>query len=370
MYCKKCVLPDTRPGAFLNEDGVCAACVGHEEKIKTIDWDQRKDQLEKIIEEFRGNAGNYDCLIPVSGGKDSTYQVHMIKNVYKLRPLCFTLQTPAGTELGRRNLENLVNMGVDHIGLSINPETERKFVCKALEKAGNPGLPFHMAAFASTARIAVNYKIPLVIWGESTQMEYGGDDDDRKNPYLDLNWVKKYGCCNGTTVEDWVDENLTAQDLYPYTFPSEEELAEAKVQSIFLGYYFKWDPYENFAIAKECGFQERKDGPIMGLYNFADLDCDFIVVHHFIKWYKFGVTRLFDNVSVEIRNGRMTREEGIQLIKATKVEPPRRHIACLCKFLKISEERFWEILEKFRNHDIWKQDSRGQWYMPDYLKGL
>lgn len=370
-YCKECVLPDTRPGVILNAEGVCDACVSHREKAAVIDWAERKTLFEDVVAQIRSKSNRgYDCLIPVSGGKDSTYQVHMIKNVYKLHPLCVTWKTPSRTALGQKNLDNLINLGVDHIDFTINPETERKLVYKTLVKAGTPSLTSHMASFAVVTRCAVNFKIPLVVWGESTQMEYGGTASDRHNPYLDLDWIKKYGCCNGTTAEDWVDEDLTEKELLPYSFPRAEEISGAKIQSVFLGYYFNWDPTENFKIAKKLGFQECETGPKVGLYNFADLDCNFIIIHHYIKWYKFGMVRLFDNISTEIRNKRMTRAEGIEILKKTKVEPPLEEIKILCDFLKITMEHFWEIMERHRNKNIWKKDAKGNWYLPDYLKGL
>ncbi len=370
-YCKLCVQPDTRPGIELDASGVCNACIGHEEKTAVINWAERKEQFENLIKSCQERKdGPYDCLIPVSGGKDSTYQLHVMKNIYKLNPLCVTIRTPARTELGQRNLDNLIRIGVDHIDFSINTEVERKFIYKALEKTGIVSLPFHMALFSIPLRFAAKFKIPLIVWGESTQMEYGGSASDRKNPYMDAEWVKKYGCSDGMLGEDWIDQDLSENELYPYCFPDGEELEKAKIQSVFLGYYFKWDPVKNMETARNLGFQHREEGPALGLYDFSDVDCDFIVIHHYIKWLKFGMTRLFDNISVEIRNGRMTREEGIQRIRQNEVAPPKKQISMYCDFLKIPETQFWEILETFRNHVIWKKDDKGNWYLPDFLKGM
>lgn len=368
-YCKKCVQPDTRPKIELNEEGVCNACVGHVEKTTVIDWEQRRKDFERIVEENKGR-GAYDCIVPVSGGKDSTYQVYVMKNKFKMNPLCLTINSHARTELGQANLNNLIKLGVDHIDFTTSPETERKFLYKALVKTGIVSLPFHLAMYALPLRFAINFKIPLIVWGENTAMEYGGTASDRNRGYSDRSFLIKYGAIDGTVAEDWIDEDLTARELYPYIFPSDEELAEARVQSIYLGYYYKWDPKENYEIARQHGFREQSSGPTIGLYDYADLDCSFIVIHHFIKWIKFGMTRLFDNVSVEIRNRRMTREEGIKLIKETPVKIPEKEIKILCEFLQITESHFWGVVEKNRNLKIWKKDSNGNWYMPDYLKGL
>jgi len=370
-YCKRCVQPDTRPGIILNYEGVCSACVGHEEKTKRIDWKARRRELELILNKFKakGDTG-YDCIIPVSGGKDSTYQVYMMTQVFKMRALAVTYRYADRTPLGQKNLDNLRKLGVDHIDIAPNPEVERKFIRKAFIEAGDPCLPDHLGIFSVTLRIAVNYKIPLIIWGENPQLEYGGKDEERNNPYLDRKWLSLHGCLQGKLAEDWADKDLSLKDLFIYTIPSDEELASARIQSIFLGYYLQWDPLQNYEIAKNMGFEESPDGPKMGLYDFADLDSTNIIIHHYIKLHKFGITRLHDNISVEIRSGRMTRKEGVEILKSKEERVPTYEIQQFCDYLNIKESEFWEQLEEFRNKDIWKKDTDSNWYMPNYLKGL
>ncbi len=369
-YCKKCVQPDTRPGIFLNESGICSGCVGHEEKYKKIDWNSRKKELDEIIDKFRKRGAGYDCIIPVSGGKDSTYQVYIMKKIYGMNPLAVTYRYGDRTALGQKNLDNLRNMGVDHIEISPRPDAEKKFLKKAFFEAGDPCLVDHMGIFAVTLRMAVNYKIPLIVWGESTAMEYGGTAGDRQLPYLNKQWCLKYGCLQGKAPEDWIGEELTADDMLVYMIPEDAELAGAKISSIFLGYYLPWDPLENFKTAAAAGFEKSSDGPKLGLYDFADLDSTNIVVHHYIKWFKFGMTRLFDNISVEIRNGRMTRAEGINILREKSEKTPEHEIKLFCAQIGITVEQFWLGLEKFRNLNIWKKDASGSWHIPGYLEGM
>lgn len=369
-YCSKCVQPDTRPGIFLDENNVCSACKGHNEKVSKIDWDSRAKELEIILEKYKRTDGYYDCIIPVSGGKDSTYQVYKIKKEFGLNPLAVTYKYADRTALGQKNLDNLREMGVDHIEIAPNPIAEKKFIKKAIDKTGDPCLPDHMGIFAAGLRIAVNYKIPLIIWGENSQLEYGGSATDRNNPYLDEEWLKAHGCLQGKSPESWVDDELTLQEMASFRFPTDKEMSDAKISSIFLGYYYSWDPIENYEIAKSVGFEKSKEGAKMGLYDFADLDSTNIIVHHYIKWLKFGMTRLNDNISVEIRNGRMTREEGVNILKSTPERMPIEEVEILCKYLDISEDEFWGMLEKFRNKDIWKLDKNSNWYIPSYLEGL
>ncbi len=370
-YCKKCVQPDTRPGIELSKAGVCNACIGSEEKVKKIDWVKRRRELENILKKFRSkNSSYYDCIVPVSGGKDSTYQVYMVKNVLKMNPLTVTYRYADRTRLGQKNLDNLRRLGVDHIEISPNPEVEKKFISKTFVKLGDPCIPDHMGIFAVALRVAINYKIPLIIWGENPQLEYGGTAGDRNNPFLDAKWLEEHGTLQGTMAEDWVDEDLSLNDLFIYRFPKQNELVKAKLSSIFLGYYLPWDPVDNYKIAKRVGFKKSSIGPKMGLYDFADLDSTNMVIHHYIKWLKFGMTRLNDHISVEIRNGRMARSEGIKILKIKPERIPLNEIKIFCKYLEMKEKEFWDVLERFRNHKIWKKDKTGNWYIPDYLEDI
>jgi hypothetical protein len=171
---------------------------------------------------------------------------------------------------------------------------------------------------------------------------------------------------HGTSARDWISDRLTERELTPYFGPGEAELDAAGVLAVFLGYYLEWDPETTRLIAAQHGFLANRQGPRTGLYDYADIDDDFISIHHWLKWYKFGFTRLFDNLSLEIRNGRMTREQAVSTVRARGDETPREDIAKLCEFLGISSQRFFEIAETFRNRDIWAHDG-GAWKMPGFL---
>jgi N-acetyl sugar amidotransferase len=364
-YCIKCVLPDTRPGLEIGADGVCSGCAGHTEKHKSIDWQKRQKIFESIVTDVKKRTRGYDCIIPVSGGKDSTWQVVKCLE-YGLRILAVTWKTPSRTKVGQANLENLIHLGVDHIDFTINPEVERLFTYKAFEQVGDPGLPMHMAIYAIPLKLALALDIPLVVWGESPHMEYGGSDSDRLINTLDLEWFQRHNILQGTSAKDWVDEELTPKQMEAYFLPTAEEFQKKQMRSVFLGYYFPWDVEESLRVAKKNGFQVRKEGPKMGLYNYADIDCNFISVHHFFKWYKYGFTRLFDNLALEIRNGRMSRDEAINTIGAIGDQTPYEDIATMCTFLGIPDKHFWEIAEKYRNPDIWKK-AADKWVIKDFL---
>lgn len=362
-YCRSCILPDSRPGIELNEEGICSACIGAREKKEAIDWVAREKELVSILEAHKAKGREYDCIVPVSGGKDSTWQVSTLKEKYGMKPLCITYKCQCRTQLGSENLNNLISLGVDHIDFSINPKVEKRFMLKSLEKNGSVSLIEHMAIWAITLKMAVRLGIKLVVWGENSGLEYGGSKEDRESPYLNYQWIRKYGATNGTFAEDWADDVLTLKDLNAYQLPREEEFKGAQIKSIFLGWFLKWDPLEVAQISRGVGFKWA-DRPVLGYYPFADLDSDFIIIHHFFKWYKFGMTRLWDNLAIEIRNNRMTREEAVKYIKDNPESLPLKQIRSLCNFLGISEGHFWAIVERHRNREIWKKDNNGQWHLP------
>ena len=363
-YCSRCILPDTRPNLVIGPDGVCNACQAHASRPR-IDWQARAESFRGVVENAKQRSGRYDCLIPVSGGKDSTWQV--VKCVeHGLTPLAVTWKTPARTALGQANLDNLVRLGVDHIDYQINPKVEARFMLRAFEKYGSTALPMHMALFSIPLTLATRFRIPLVIWGENSAFEYGGTAEEQTGFKLDAAWLKKYGVMHGTTARDWLTEGFTEKELAAYFAPSDAELETAGVLAVFLGYYFAWDPEETRRVAAATGFKERAEGAKTGYYDFADIDDDFISIHHYMKWPKFGFTRLFDNLSLEIRYGRVTREKAVEILRTAGDQAPRSDIDKFCTFAGVQAKRFYEIAERFRNPAVWTR-REGRWVIPDFL---
>jgi N-acetyl sugar amidotransferase len=316
-----------------------------------------------VVAHAKSRSTGYDCVIPVSGGKDSTWQVVTCLE-HGLKPLAVTWRPPGRTAIGQKNLDNLVSLGVDHIDYSIDPRVEKKFTLLALERYGTPALPMHMAIFALPVTIAARFGIPLVIWGENSAFEYGGGEEARRGFKLDRSWLAKHGVTHGTTAADWVGP-MTEKELTPYFGPSEAELEAKGILAIFLGYYFRWDPQMTTSVAEKHGFV-RGSSARTGIWDYADIDDDFISIHHWLKWYKFGFTRSFDNLSVDIRNGRLAREEAIEMVRRRGDETPHADIEKFCAWLGITEVRFFEIVEKFRNRDVWVQRD-GKWMIDEFL---
>ena len=363
-YCTLCILPDTRPGLELGPDGVCSACRSHGRR-EEVDWSARAGRFREIVAVARDRGGPYDCVIPVSGGKDSTWQTLTCLEA-GLHPLAVTWRPPGRTELGEANLRNLVELGVDHVDFSVNPRVERAFTLRAFEERGSTAIPMHMAIFNVPLAVAARYDVPLVVWGEDSATEYSGVDVDPASFRLDSEWVRRNGVVHGTTAADWVSDELTRQDLTPYFGPGDAELREKGIDAVFLGWFFEWDPTSTAAAAAAHGFRSRPEGPRTGLYEHTDLDDEFISLHHWMKWFKFGFTRTYDNLSLEICNGRLTRDEAIDEVRARGDETPREDIEAFCRWAGIGEERFFAIAEGFRNEDVWTRRD-GAWVIEDFL---
>jgi N-acetyl sugar amidotransferase len=357
------VTPCNRPNIRFDADGRCNCATG--EVKREVDWAARERDFRAVVANAKAHSRGYDCLVPVSGGKDSTWQVVTCLE-HGLKPLAVTWRCPGRTAIGQRNLDNLIALGVDHIDYTISPEVEKKFTLLAFEKYGTTALPMHMAIFSIPLQIAVRFGIPLVVWGENSAFEYGGSDDVRTGFKLDAAWLRAHGVTHGTTARDWIGVGgLTERDLVPYLGPSDAELERAGVLAVFLGYYFSWDPERSLEIATKHGFS-RGDRARTGYYDYADIDDDFISLHHWLKWFKFGFTRTFDNLSLEVRNGRMTRERAIEILRERGDETPHEDIAKFCAWVGITKERFFEIAETFRNRDVWVK--RGDtWMIDDFL---
>lgn len=364
QYCQKCILPDTRPNLSINANGECTACASSIEK-PFVDWSQREKLFKVIVDEVKAIGNVYDCVIPVSGGKDSTWQV-MKALEYGLNPICVTWRTPARSSLGQKNLDNLISLGVDHLDVSINPKVERAFVLKSFKRYGSPVIPMHMAIHALPTQVAIEKKAPLILWGENSAVEFGGDNDILKGMEISQEWLLKYSVTHGTKAEDWVDKNLSLKMLNLYRWRQGITIKGKKIRGLFLGHFFNWDPVMTANTAAENGFVSA-DEPIIGTYNFADIDDTFLMsIHHWIKWYKFGFTRTWDNLSLDIRAGRITRNEALQQIEKLGNQTPSNEIDLFCKYLNIERKDFFKIIEKFRNKVIWEKKG-GVWRIKNFL---
>ncbi len=356
-------MPNTKPDLFFDEAGVCDACRSAELK-DTIDWVARKKEFEKdIISGYRGkNGGNYDCIIPVSGGKDSHYQVYLMKEVYKMNPLLVSFETTTANVLGRKNRENLKRaFGCDLFVFEKDPHVYKKMCLRGLREVGDNEWPNHLGIFTIPVRLAVQLQIPLIIWGENSQLEYGGPKAARMKNTLDRRWLEEFGGLLGLRIEDMVGyDGMTRAEMVSYFYPSSEELVRAQVRGIFLGYYFKWDARSQVELMKQYGFSVKEDGPVEGTYtNYENLDEDLESVHDYLKFVKFGFGRATDHACLDVRNGRLPREEAVQLVERFDGKYPWNGVQKFLDFSGMSQKEFDAVVDSFTDKALFQTDANG-----------
>lgn len=362
-YCKRCVMPDTKPNLILDHEGICNACRSYEKRVE-IDWDKRKEELIKILEKYRSkNGSNWDCIIPVSGGKDSTYQVIRMLQL-GMNPLCVTATTCDLSEIGRKNIKNIQNMGVDYIEMTSNRKVRAKLNRIGLTQVGDISWPEHAAIFTIPIRAAVQFKVPLLIWGENSQNEYGGPASESEHNVLNRRWLEEFGGLLGLRVSDMVGtEGIEKKHLIPFTYPTDEELAAVGVTGIFLGHYLPWDGYSNALLSEAHGFFSYEKTVEGSVVNYENVDNHQTGIHDYFKYLKFGFGRASDIASLHVRRGRIHRDDAIELVKMHDGKFPWTYLGKpleeILNPLDISVEEFIRVCDRFTNKKIFKVDARG-----------
>ena len=363
-YCKNCLYPETKPDLHFDENGVCSACAAAEQKNKGIDWEQRARDFADIVAHYKLPEGQngYDCLIPVSGGKDSTYQAYYMKEICGLNPLCVCFETTAVTELGQKNLDNLTKMGMDVIHFKKNNDVYKKMVVESFKRVGDEMWPNHIGIFTIPVMIAVKFNIPLIIWGENPQQEYGGPSlETVKNRILNRRWLEEFGGLLGNRIQDMIGvDGITEKELTPYFYPSDEDIERVGVTGVFLGHYFFWDARKQLDIVLEHGFGVKEDGPIEGTYtNYENVDEKLVGLHDYLKFVKYGFGRATDHACIDIRNNRLTREEGLELVKKYDGKYPHYAVDEFIKYSGMSKAEIDDVLDSFTNSILFAQDDNG-----------
>lgn len=362
-YCKRCVMPDTKPDLLLDEDGVCNACRSYERRAE-IDWCARKEELLKVLERYRLRDGsNWDCIVPVSGGKDSTYQVVRMLQL-GLNPLCVTATTCYLSEIGRRNIENIKHLGVDHVEMSPNPLIRVKLNRVGLTEVGDISWPEHVGIFTIPVRAAVQFNVPLIIWGENPQNEYGGPAAASDHNVLNRRWLEEFGGLLGLRVSDLIGQHgIEAKHLIPYTYPSDEDLARVGVTGLFLGYYVPWDGLSNALIAQSYGFTAYQHAVEGSMVNYENLDNHQTGIHDYFKFLKFGFGRATDLACLHTRRGRLTREDALEIVRRHDGKFPweylGKRIEGILEPLDLTVDEFIHICDKFTNKKIFKCKADG-----------
>jgi N-acetyl sugar amidotransferase len=354
-------MPHTKPDLSLDDNQICDACRSYENRTK-IDWKKRYEELQKILDKFRNSQGsNWDCIIPVSGGKDSTYQVLTMLKM-GLNPLCVTSTTCDLSKIGRLNIENIKKLGVDYIEMSPNKLIRDKLNVIGLKQVGDISWPEHVGIFTIPVRAAVQYNIPLIVWGENSQNEYGGPASAAKTEILNRRWLEEFGGLLGMRVSDLIGiEGIEKKHLIPYNYPTDEELKRVGVTGLFLGYFIPWDSLTNALIAQANGFNTYNKVVEGSMVNYENLDNYQTGIHDYFKFLKFGFGRATDIACTHIRRGRISRNEGLEIVKKLDGNFPWEYLGKpleeILDPLKISVDEFIKICDQFTNKKIFKKDA-------------
>lgn len=344
-YCIRCCIPETQEGVKFDEMGICQACQSSEQKIH-IDWIQREKKLRAILEEAKAKAGNnYDCIIPISGGKDSAFQIYVLTQVYGMKPLAVTFSQNWQSETGWYNLQNLLKQfNVDHIMFTPNRDLVGRLARKSLEAIGDACWHCHAGVGAFPLHIATKFKIPFLVWGESVAEASGRASYDCPVHKFDRDYFTKVSA--KVSAKDMVCDYLSEKDLYPFELPSYEEIEEVGVFGIHLGDYIFWDDERQTEFMKEhYGWRETE---MEGAYKgYKSAECVMSGIHDFTCYLKRGYGRSTYQASVDIRNGLLTREEGLELAYKHDTERPEA-LDFYLQETGMSEEEFYETMKKKR----------------------
>jgi N-acetyl sugar amidotransferase len=360
----------TRPRITFDESGLCNACQWMEEK-KTLDWSKRQLELENLLKKYKSTSGNFDCIVPVSGGKDGSYVAYQLKHKYGMTPLCVTVRPALSLEIGDKNLLNFINSGYDHVHITPNPK-----VLDRLNKYGfiEKGFPYYgwlIAIHTAVIRTAVNFKIPLLFYGEDGEIEYGGSTESKYQPLYGIDYMKKIYLEGGhdkvfNRIKE--DGDISDADLAFFNFPSKNEVSDNELSFTHWSYFEGWDSYRNYVIAKEhCGLTEKEEGNIDTFTNFSQNDQALYALHAYMMYLKFGFGRATQDAGIEIRRGSMTREQALNLVKMYDNAYPYDLIDVYLDYYKMTKKEFDEILDKYANKDLFEKID-GIW-QPKFIPG-
>ena len=353
LFCKRCVISNQRPRITFDEHGVCSAC-NFADKKSAIEWGKRETELCDLLDEHRRGNGDFDVIVPCSGGKDGGFVAHQLKHKYGMTPLCVSWAPLKATEIGRQNLEAFIASGFDVVQGYPNGITTRKLTRLAFEHMGDPFQPFIYGQTNFPLHMSIKYSIPLIMYGEDGEAEYGGsvieprasrDITDHDGHYF-----------SGKPPEFWAEHGASLAELKPFMPPPIYTRTIPEIH--FMSYYKKWDPQENFYYcAEHTGFQsntERSEGTYS---KYASLDDKLDGMHYYMAYIKFGIGRATSDAAHEIRDGKITREEAIALVKKYDGEFPGKHYADFLEYTGLTHDGCIAITQRWRPAHIWDGDT-------------
>lgn len=365
-YCTKCVMPSTRPGITFDENGVCSACQSYEHR-KQVNWDERWKELEALCDKYRGMNGpdGYDCMIAVSGGKDSHFQVYLMKEVLKMNPLLVSVEDNFPmTEAGKHNLKNISEaFGCDLIAMKPNIKAQKKVMRYTFENYGKPTYFIDRYIYTYPLHMAVKFNTPLLVYGENVSWEYGGIGTDKVETYSAKGQITN-GVGGGIDTQEIIDATgIGKKDLNFFEPPTAEEME--CLDPIYVSYFTQWNSFKNYEIAKRYGFHDltHEWNRTHHVENMDQVDSRAYLVHSWLKYPKFGHASATDYAARMVRYGMITREEAFRLVKEHDHALDPLCVRDFCEFLGYTESEFWDVIDKQYNREIFEKNSLGCWVL-------
>jgi len=352
FWCKGCLNMSTRPRIEIDKDGYCNACNWVKEK-KTLNWSKREQELKQLIKDTKSSS-IYDCIVPVSGGKDGTYVTHQLKKRYNLKPLCITVKPPMELEIGKKNLENFIKEDIDHMHISPSLKAMSALDTVGFLDYGQGYYGWMTALHSAIVRIANNLDINLIIYGEDGEVEYGGTTKHKYDPCYGIDHMKKVFLNN--TYEDIMKKsNLSDSDKYWFSFPKNYS---KNIKITHYSYFENWDPYQNYLLAKEkYGLEDLSASNTGTFTNFAHNDQALSALHYYLMYIKFGFGRATQDAGIEIRRGAMTRDQAINLVNLYDGVFPEEHVDKYLEYFGISDAKFFENIDKWANKKLFEKKN-------------
>jgi N-acetyl sugar amidotransferase len=362
-YCNRCLQPDTRPNTIFTDAGICPAC-DYFERLKHVDWQERFDILKDLLAEFPRKPGqHFDCIIGVSGGKDSSRQALWVRDKLGLKPLLACLSYPPQqvTERGVANISNLIELGFDVVISAPAPGVWQSLMKESFDRFTNWARSTELALFSSVPQIAIRYGIPLILWGENPGLQLGDLKTLGRNGY-DGNNLRNMNTLSGGAAGWMIEAGVEQKEIIPYQYPSSEAFDAHSLQIVYLGWFLgDWSLINNGMYACANGLEIREDSVINtgDLLGITSLDEDWVTLNQMIKYYKFGFGRVTDYVNEEIRLGHLTRERGIELVEQYDDSCSDEYISSFCRYIDITVQQFWEKVHASVNRDLFTIESDG-----------
>ncbi len=371
QFCTRCVVSNQRPRITFDAQGVCSACEYAYRKRHVIDWQKREVELAALCKKYRSKDGSFDVVVPGSGGKDSSYTAHILKTEYGMHPLVVTWAPFIYTDIGWKNFQDFAQSGFTAINYFQNGILHRKLARVAFELKGDAWEPFAFGQKAWAFHVALKFNIPLIFYGENGEVEYGGSMQNADKPYESVaDWDKLYFkgagvdalLGSGVKMEIFTKKETEDKSFDMYRPPKLADIKKLGAQMHWLSYYKKWVPQENFYYAqKHTGFTVNPEGRSEGTYSkYASLDDKTDGFHFYLAFIKFGIGRATSDAAHEIRDGHITREEGMALVRRYDGEFPQKYFKDFLNYLRITEEHFWKIIDSYRRPHLWEKIA-GQW---------